>query len=283
MAQTGELEESDKEYLKYKLDVLREIGAAEERVLSLLSDYDITTSINNIEAVTEYMNNQGGWLKKLLKRFDDKRSSGEASASETELLNKADNLLESLTDSERMKSAYTEFTFDAKQMVQESTIDENNTFVDVKTMKLITSQITIASTMAREEMYQIPVMMAGEMTAINLRFRHNTGESQRVDISMQTEAYGIMYGEFSVKSQKVFGYMTVSSVKGAVFLQNSKELFAETLSKTTRFEMGNISIVQQFNISSKEIFNNDGGTQDAASSKDLYQVAKAFIETIRNS
>ena len=58
-------------------------------------------------------------------------------------------------------------------------------------------QITFMKSMAREENYEMPVRINGEVTAINLKMIHGDGKEARVAITLETELLGKCAAEFT--------------------------------------------------------------------------------------
>lgn len=272
MAENSDIEN---EYLKYQLENFREIAQnADKQILNLLSSFDLPASINNIEAVHMMLNQSGGWMKKLF--FDENTRNDE-------LIEKAEQLFENMGVSDNFETEYEEFVQDAKSFVERQTDEEADTYIDVKTNKLITSCLNITVSMAREELYQVPVEIDGEFTAINLKFRLNTNEQQKVSISMNTTKFGVVNAEFTISSGKVRGLVIASDSEGCTVLKDANELLEESVSSNTGLTISDISYVNNKESSSNDIFNTKDDSQNKkASSKELYQFAKAFIETVKS-
>lgn len=271
MHNTSKDEESDNQYMRQQLDNIRNIASmADEKIINILSQHDITASYANIEAVSDMMKQRGGWFKKLLKDNGN-------------LLNDSHKLLENMGETEDFNKEYNNFANDVLEAARENVLNENS-YVDVRAMKLISSQISISVSMSDEEMYQIPVEIGGELTSINLKFRHNSNESQKVTVSMYTEKTGNVEGEFSISDGKVKGIIVCDDTDKMSLLDDANRMFEDQLQSQMGMLVDNIVCVHNKNADSNNIFyENLSADNSPASSKQLYQFAKIFIQALRGS
>jgi len=263
----------DEQYTKQQLDNIREVVSnTDEQILNILSGYDISTSFGSIEALSDMMSQQGGWFRNLLKIDNDK-----------ELSEAAEKLLQNMGESEDLQKDYNEFANKALEYAKANAANQN-TFLDVRAMKIVAAQINISVSMSHEEMYQIPVEIGGELTSINLKFRHNTNETQKVSISMFTHAVGNIEGEFTVSDSKVRGIVVSDNANSVSLLSDSNESFANELQSKLGLTVENITYANNDNAYSNNIFNEVSTVGDNnTSSQELYRFAKIFIETVRAS
>lgn len=271
MHNTSNDEESDNQYMRQQLDNIRNIASmADERIINVLSQHDITASYANIEAVSDMMKQRGGWFKKILKDNEN-------------LLNDSHKLLENMGETEEFNKEYNDFAKDVLETARENVLNESS-YVDIRAMKLISSQISISVSMSDEEMYQIPVEIGGELTSINLKFRHNSNESQKVTVSMYTEKTGNVEGDFSISAGKVKGIIVCDNTESLSLLEDGNSMFEDELQSKMGLLVDNIVYVHNKNADSNNIFyENLSADNSPATSKQLYQFAKIFIQAIRGS
>ena len=174
----------------------------------------------------------------------------------------------------------------------EVSIEQTENYVDVRAMKMLNCQLRFASNLGQKEFYQIPLQIGEEMVAVNLKFVHQNQGEQKVSISMQTDAYGVISAEFSVENRQVTGYVLCSHSEGVAYLQQKEALFVSEIRVQTELEVVSFSYVQhqEFGIQSTFVekttseFSHTADFSHVASensqratSAELYQVAKTFI------
>lgn len=94
-------------------------------------------------------------------------------------MRKADTLIESLTGKESAQEAYGEMQAAFSSVLDEA-MEAPEDFLDLRTLQSCQKQLALAGSLSREENYQIPVEINGELTAINLKVLHGTdGEGKR--------------------------------------------------------------------------------------------------------
>ena len=126
----------------------------------------------------------------------------------------------------------------------------------------------------------------GEMTSINLKIIKDSDQGGRVTVTMQTEKYGQTAAEFRVNQDQVEGYIGSDSKEGLEALSKMEESLREAL-KTEDREVKNLNFIyskeMDINRFEQGISKDIGDTSETtgASTKELYEVAKAFIITLR--
>lgn len=118
---------------------------------------------------------------------------------------RAETLIESLTDKESAQEAYEEMQETFSGILDEA-IEAPEDFLDLRTLQSCQKQLALAGSLSREENYQIPVEINGELTAINLKVLHGAGTG-KVNVTVQTEEFGQITAKFSLREQKVSGYI----------------------------------------------------------------------------
>ena len=160
-------------------------------------------------------------------------------------------------------------------------MDAPDDYLDLRTLQSCKKQLALAGSLAREENYQIPVEINGELTAINLKVLHG-GETGKVNVTVQTEEYGRITAKFSLKEQNLTGYIACESAEGTKWLQGRQENLESALTGLEKDrEVGSLVILQGREIGGEnykpeEIEDGSSGEQTAQ----LYGIAKAFITVL---
>lgn len=274
--------ESDDKYTEYQLDMLRNMNNIEQKVFDIISGYDISNNIGNINAIKDMLASSQNLFKKLYNISENTGTSDADDSDISQMMEQSELLTDSLEDKDSIQQKYSEFIENTVSEIKNAVVDECDTYVDVRAMKLLGSQLNIASLMSREEMYQIPVMINGEVTAINLKMRHNTGEAQNVNITFNTKLTGSIDATFTVKNEQVSGYVVCDSNAGKEYIESTTEHFKSNLIQNANLNISDITIITNSDVNIKDIYI-DNSANDAPESKVLYDIAKCFIESVRTT
>ena len=176
--------------------------------------------------------------------------------------------------------------------------------IDIKEMNNLCKQISLTGNLAKEENYEIPVMIGDEVTSINLKIVHNRNENGKINASMQSETYGKVMAQFHMTGQTVSGADNTSSyqMSGYIVCDNGDgyallKQAEEGLKKD--FQQSDINIVslnyiyneeldltavQKAEAKASNVVNRDSSKVadgDEVSTRKLYETAKIFIGHIQ--
>ena len=156
-------------------------------------------------------------------------------------------------------------------------------YLDLRTLQSCKKQLALAGSLSREENYQIPVEINGELTAINLKILHGS-EAGRVNVAVHTEEFGQITARFALREQTVSGYIACDSREGTTWLHSRQENIKSALEvpgeNGQSKKADNVVILYSGEVSdgryTQDDIKGDAGQQTA----DLYQMAKAFITAL---
>lgn len=259
-------------YMQEQLQSYRGLENVEEAVVQELLAYRQPVTVNNLEAAQALRKKPGALYRKL----QDLESGADVSKGKA----KADTLIESLTDRESTQGAYEEMQATFSSLLDEA-MDAPDDYLDLRTLQSCKKQLALAGSLAREENYQIPVEINGELTAINLKVLHG-GETGRVNVTAQTEEYGQITARFSLREQTVSGYIACESAEGTEWLQGRQDDLKNALANLGEDrEVGSLVILQGREINGEDYKAGEeksgAGEQTTAQ---LYGIAKAFITAL---
>lgn len=269
----AEDEEIEAAWRQEQLSRMQESADVEEKVLQLLSDYELPVTYQYLDAAKEMLYQHGSWAKSLQKLLKN---------GETDTLEEWTNeLLQQFDSQEEAAASYDKYMKSCIEYTLEAAVEETDTYLDIRTMKLLSSQLRVASDMGQKEFYQIPVQIGEETVAINLKFVQKR-RAQKVFISMQTEAYGTINVEFSVANQLVKGYALCSNEQGLEMLKQRQEPFARHIKKNEGLTLLSFSYVKHEDLNIQDTFSEKTGKAGKeTTAAQLYQVAKTFIGILR--
>lgn len=280
-------QQNDTSSYQFENEQIRRAVVAESELVTMLNSNKIPVTAGNLIAMEEMMRHMGNQYKNLLDKEKEQqrnRQSDSDQSSENEVTNTLENLFreiqDSLTDNMNMASAYENLQQYAKEMVNEE-IDAGNASLDIRSMALTFRQIELGTTLAKQEVYEIPIMIGEEVTSIRLTMIHNESEAGSVAINMDTEQYGKISARFDMNDQQVSGYIIYDDPAFSHQLQSVLDTFEKNL-KEENISLNKEQIQLIFHDTPEIKIENDERQTEEVSSQQLYFVAKSLIRSIQN-
>lgn len=295
-------EEINREYIRRQAGEVRKALAAEESVIKELLDFDQPVTADNLLAAGQMMKERGktaGRLHELAK--EDGREEAVRAAVE--------NLHEKMTDEESAKEAYSRLEETYTQLLDNLVYEQEiSGRIDMREISSLYKRISLSGNMAKEENYEVPVEIEGEVTSINLKIIHNQESSGRVTAAMESAVYGKVAAQFMISfgaegTYQMSGYIASDSMSGVNMMKQSeaslKEMLEQadikivslniihnsTLDLNAALQTGASQPAKQTSpaesaaVRSRETAKADAGRQ--VSTKKLYETAKIFIAYIQ--
>ena len=158
--------------------------------------------------------------------------------------------------------------------------------MDVRELKLMNTQISIAGKMAGDEEYTIPVMVGGEITNLSLKIVRGVAKKGMVEILFETAKAGKVAASIEAKEKGVSGIVATDDPDMKKILEDH----AQEITKGFGEEEGDLQVtyVSKLNFSrfsqninrNRQSGENDEETYQIQTSR-LYKIAKGFIETVK--
>ena len=277
-------EEADREYVKEQAAQFRQEASAEDAVIRELLDFNQPVTVDNLLAAGLMMKERGKAAGRLYELAEE---NGSREALEEAM----ENLQESMTDADSAKEAYGQLEQAYRDVLEAAVYgQEDIRKIDVREVSRLYKQISLSTGMAKEENYEVPVKIGGEVTSINLKIIHKEGESGRVTAAMETESYGRLAAQFHITGKgsagyQLSGYVACESRKTAELLEQSGEELKKTL-ESADIKIVSLNFIQNSGLNLSSVSKTAGregtagaaDTQQAVSTKKLYETAKIFIK-----
>lgn len=273
-------EEINQAYQEEQLKQIKQAKTIENQVIQNLTKYDQPVTLDNLMASEQLLNERGLMFKRLM--HEAKKQPGGKDRTK-EIAAAMDRITDRLISDEAAEEAYQEMEKKAEEIVEASMEDENISYVNLRDLKLLHQGIQLAANLSKDENYEIPIMINEELTSINLRVIRNSDVQGRVKATMDSEVYGKVAAEFTIKGKQVSGVIITDSKEGADLLKESDKIFKLRMAEGER-TVRRIDYVCSPSIDINRF--NDGSEkslESSANTKDLYEVAKAFVVTVRES
>lgn len=258
---TGTQEEEA--YLTENANLLREAAASEEEVLQMCNRLSLPVTGNNLLAVSGMLGNKANPFASF-NRFEKLSSNVRKEMSK---------LHESFESVSQAQEAYEEFTENVQELIQEYTFTESVDTQDIRTLQLLHKQLSVAAGMAKQEEYEVPVMIDGEVTSVHLVLKHQSKQAGTVTVRMQTKQSEELSAQFSLNGNHVSGQIHTGPENEVL----AKQVEADYLAAVTEngFEADSIQSAA-FKLNSAS-----GQETTPAETGRLYQLAKIFIQVVQ--
>lgn len=203
------------------------------------------------------------------------------------------NLQETMTDEASLREGMEAFAEQTEEILREAQEEDGVTELDIRNLQRLSRGIRFRAALSRESRYQIPVRLEEGYAVMNLTVRMGTGTAQ-AEISLATEEYGRLEALFTRSEEETEAETVKAGVSGTVFAETEEgvellggmvERIREKLEESgTAAE--DITVVRGSRVK-RGVSENMARRADKAGTKEistgeLYQIAKIFVETVRN-
>lgn len=270
-----------------------EAADADKGIYEVLESAELTLSAENVIAAKELFSDKGTTvrrIKEFAKRLDARGASKENSlqAKELGLDDLVRTITERFTDYESAQEVMEIWENNAESIMRETTGSLAETVADMRAVSMVYKQLALTSSLRKQENYEVPMEINGEMTSINLVLVHNAEEKGTVNITMQTEQFGKAGIRFRISQNTLESYFIADSEMGKDRLQTVGTTVLEQLHKQG-LEIGETNYVNSRSQGRKELnlltFSQtdvDNNNRTVAT-KQLYEVAKVFLNGLQSA
>ncbi len=258
------------QYAKEEADEIRNIITKEEAIVRALENADSPKSPINMAAANMLLNSRGTIFKGLLKGLDEE---------EKDVFDKEiSELADSFDDEDSVKNAINSFTEKTQEIIKNKAQIADK-YIDVKSLKLLNKQLSIINKMADSRTYEVPVIINGSYTSINLKIVNDTENAGKVKAYFETEETGKVSAEFELRDGKVSGIITTENSFFEGVIKEREDSFKEEF-KGAGVEISSMYYVNKRGISVKGNYTDENDMSTPAT-KQLYSVAKAIIKAVQ--
>ncbi|MDE6363432.1 MAG: hypothetical protein K2L86_04090 [Lachnospiraceae bacterium] len=291
--------EEKAEELKNFRDNMRSVEQIDDQIIESLIEYGQSISIDNIQAASNLIFERGSLFRQILtasvanaENTDDageidgaEHETADGSAAEHDVLQQANHFVEHLTDARQAGTSYQEIIQEANKAVEQMIYADGSSQIDVKAAKALYKGLSLAGNLAREENYEVPMNIRGEITSVNLKIYHNASQTGKVAITLDTAQLGKVAAEFDVTKDRISGMivyenkaeqMTLAQVEQAV-----RQEFGSAGEKRTAISLVHTRSVD-LNKFGQDRDQNNAAEDTKVSTSELYHTAKAFLTALRD-
>ncbi len=277
--------ELEQAYINEKVADLEACKKAPEEVYQMLLDCDMPSTVQNVLAAYEMLENRNDAFRKFFQNHPAAKGNQAEELAEIkqQILEK---FAEAVKTPEEMAKAQ-EALADTAENVMKTMINESEdvTGLDIRQMKLLNTQIAIGTALIKEEKYAIPVLVGDEITNISLKIVRGKEKKGLVDITFSTDRLGQVTARFSCEQSGVRGYVAAEREETTKLLEQNAEALADNISEEGEADIRyltaeklNTSVLKGGDTQEQP----EAGTKEyAVQTKTLYHVAESFIRLVK--
>lgn len=271
-----------KQFLHQQLQEMREDIKQLTKEADYLEMYHQPITLDTLTSVSVLTTKRGTTFKKLVD-LEDKRNESNFNQVEEGILKEAQEFLSNLEKKEVREHAYQTLIDQTKQMLEETMELKTNNYLDLRELQSLYKQVTVASSLAKEENYEIPIQIGEEITSINLKIVHSTEEQREVRITMATEKLGKVDARFVDTPDGLEGSILTDYMDGKEGLQAHGDRLQKAIEEVlqdTKTELKSLffGVNEKLDINSLIKGEKDKNTEVSL----LYKVAKEFIYYVKD-
>ena len=192
---------------------MHKVEQIDEQIIDALVNYGQVINVDNIQAASMLIFDRGSVFGKVIRQNDkdagnadetDSQDGGlpESDGADGDVLKQADTFIENLTDAGQAKVSYQEIISEANKAVEHMIYENASSHIDVKAAKALYKGLALAGNLAKEENYEIPMDIDGEITSVNLKIYHNASKTGKVAVTFDTEKFGKVAAGFDVRKNE---------------------------------------------------------------------------------
>lgn len=212
-----QVSDRDADYRKEQLSYLRtQLQAGGEAIEYLVANGQPVTP-DNAKAAEKLLKNRGDMFKE--------------AAADADIMRELEKMSEQFTDAKSAQEAYEQMQADIGEKLEESMLTGEKGYLDIRAISSLSKQLSLAGSLAREENYELPAIIDGQMTSVNVRFRHDSGEEAKGSVFITAELTDgeIITAELKVAGDTIRGYMGCDSEERLKQFTSKKEEFIQDI------------------------------------------------------
>ncbi len=280
-AQVIEETRTAEELEKEELTQLRQAWNASGEVTELLAENGIAINGDNLMAAADMQKDRGSafrQIKKIAEKMEKASGDGNREKDvEGDLMQAIDELLESplerFTDAVSAGEAYEAFADGIGMLMEEQMYEGGAAYLDIRSLSLCTRQLSVMRQMSRNENYELPAVIDGELTDVNVHFTHDQSHTSSARIRIELTDGRQIHAGFYMKEDRLQGIVGTSEETLGRQVEAKMSEFKEKFLAETGKD-ADISIVYS------ESFIEASMASTSESPKEMYQASRLFIRSL---
>lgn len=224
-------------YYKEQIEDMQEAAAADSRIYEVLENYSMPATVNNVLALQQMMANPNDALRRFFALADRIEEDGDEPDLMGEIEKIKEHILHKLGESiqtpEELADAQNTLAEVAEHCGQTVMYAQGMSTLDIRQLQMMTTQLHLGASLAREERYQIPVVTRDGAVGVNVKIVRGSEKKGSVRITMECNTYGRVTAELRAEAKGIRGYIASDSRAGADRLTGEQEKIEAMLGELT--------------------------------------------------
>jgi hypothetical protein len=280
------IDDVDDAYYEQQVKEIRDLADSSENAIAFLKKFDIPVTINSIQSAQVLMNGDGNLYKQLGRKAESSKTD---TAVKEELKESMSAVSDQMGSEEELLSSMKAVAESAERLIGQELSNPQATSKDIDELRLLSGTIRLTTALSRNEHYEIPVVVGDSITNINLTVIKNDSEQGKIQMSVNSDEFGVINADFTVEKGSVKGLLlsdsrsTMEQLKG--YTGDLEHSIKDQGLELKQLNYGVERITTDAYIgksSSKAQEVTDESTNTKADTKNLYQIAKSFVVIIKN-
>lgn len=268
-------EEAMREYNRVSLEEIRQAAQADGESIAMLQRGELPANADNLIAAQALAHGTEDIFAAAGKKRETSEQRQSASEADTQVLHSLD-LWQKLEERDTFQEAYSETVEQAVQEAEEASFEEADTSLDVRRLQLLHKQLTVVSSLARQEEYIVPMYIGDTLSRVHLTFERSGEEKSTVKINVQLGEEEALSAVLSLENNIVSGIFTGKTQNEVMKLQRVADTFKEEAKES--WTVGEFSIVTADRTAAGI---NTSGSEERTDNAELYRVAKVFLHAVK--
>lgn len=272
-------EQAEDAYAKEMLAEYEKTVEVPEQIYEILDQYDIPNTMTNVMAYQRMTMDQNQMFRTLF------RSSGDQKEEKVEDLKEKvlENFAEAVENPQELADAQ-ETLAEVAENVMKTMIIENDqvSTLDLKELRLMSTQFALCAKQAKEENYMIPMQTGDSITGVSLKIIRGTKDQGFVDIMFRGEMMGKVAASFQAKENGISGMIATDDPDTRELLADHMGMFAEALGEDSEEAVDvSVAYVKDLDLSNYRHTTETTETKSPVQTRRLYHIAESFLSTVK--
>ncbi len=273
---TGEAKES---YQQMELEQIRMAAKADNESLALLQRGELPANAGNLLAAQALMS-------KGKSPFEEWKNRAKNDTAD-ELYHKLVNVWETMEDKERFAEDYETLLEETLQNVEDMSIMEAVSSLDVKQFQLLHKQLSVAASLARKEEFILPMYIGEELANVHVTLNRQEGTKGSVNLSVDLSKEEHVEAYFVLKNRDLSGFLVGNTQSEVMKLRQAADIFIDSLRQESSYQLidGGLKIFSTNQVPANMNINEQtmDGIEESGrpNNAELYQVAKEFLQAMK--
>ena len=230
LPETTDGEIANERYIKQQLAMLEQCANSSEEIYQILEQYDMPNTMINVMALESMLTNRNQLFRKL---FGEGESDG---VTKEDLEKIKEEIIEDFGDAISEPAALAEMQEtlgEVAENIMKTWIESDDvTSVDVREMRLMQAQLSMSSLFAKDEKYNIPVLVGDKVTNVSLKIVRGVDTKGIVDVMLESEMAGKIAATFQAKEEGISGFVATDNQNTRTLLAENMNLFTEAIQES---------------------------------------------------